>query len=105
MKRRGKKKASRQNKLQSGIILAIVLVVFLAIGVSSYSTYERYQELKAQEAAVDLEIAEAEAEKAALEEKESYMKTDEYIKDMAREEFDMVEPGEYIMKSQSEKNN
>lgn len=105
MKTKGTKRYSRQNRLQSGIILAIVFVVFIAIGVSSFGTYERYQELKDREAEIDLEIAQAEAERSALEERESYMETDEYVKDMARKEFGMVEPDEYILKSQPEKNN
>ena len=82
----------------------IVLVVFIAIGVNSNSTYQKYQDLKAQEAEVDLQIAQEEAERAALEEREAYMQTDEYVKDVAREEFGMVEEGEYILKGQTNEN-
>ena len=82
----------------------IVLVVFIAIGVNSYSTYQKYQDLKAQEAEVDLQIAQEEAERAALEEREAYMQTDEYVKDVAREEFGRVEEGEYILKGQTNEN-
>lgn len=104
MKKKKMKRTSRQNKLQTRIVLMIVLVVFVAIGVNTYSTYLKYQDLKAQEAEIDLAIAQAKAEKEALLEKEEYMKTDEYVKDMAREEFGMVEPGEYILKSDTEDN-
>ena len=82
----------------------IVLVVFVAIGVNTYSTYLKYQDMKAQEAEIDLAIAEAEAEKEALLAKEEYMKTDDYVKDVAREQFGMIEPGEYILKSNTEEN-
>lgn len=99
MKKTGKKRISRQNKLQTRIIVAIVLVVFVAIGVNSYGTYVKYQEFKAKEAEVDLQIAQAEAENAALIERENYMKTDEYVKDMAKDAFGMVESGEYVLKS------
>ena len=104
MKKKKMKRTSRQNKLQTRIVLMIVLVVFVAIGVNTYSTYLKYQDLKAQEAEIDLAIAQAKADKEALLEKEEYMKTDEYVKDMAREEFGMVEPGEYILKSETEDN-
>ena len=77
MKKRGKKRISRQNKLQTRIVLSVVFVVFVAIGVTSYRTYMKYQDLKAQEMEIDLLIAQAELENAALQERESYMKTDE----------------------------
>ena len=32
------------------------------------------------------------------------MKTDDYVKDVAREQFGMIEPGEYILKSNTEDN-
>ena len=82
----------------------IVLVVFVAFGVNTYSTYLEYQDMKAQEAEIDYAIAEAKAEKEALLAREEYMKTDDYVRDVAREEFGMVEPGEYILKSNSEEN-
>ena len=104
MKKKNRKKVSTQNKLQTRIVMMIVLVVFVAIGVNTYSTYLKYQDLKAQEAELDLAIAEAKAEKESLLEKDDYMKTDEYVKDVAREEFGMVEPGEYILKSDTEDN-
>ena len=104
MKKKNRKKVSKQNKLQTRIVMMIVLVVFVAIGVNTYSTYLKYQDLKEQEAELDLAIAEAKAEKESLLEKDDYMKTDEYVKDVAREEFGMVEPGEYILKSDTEDN-
>ena len=104
MKKKMKKRTSKQNKLQTAIVLMIVLVVFVAIGVNTYSTYLKYQDMKAQEAELDLAIAEAEAEKEELLAQEEYMKTDDYVKDVAREEFGMVEPGEYILKSNTEDN-
>jgi len=104
MKKRKMKRTSKQNKLQTRIVLMIVLVVFVAIGVNTYSTYLRYQDMKAQEAEIDLAIAQAKAEKEELLKQEEYMKTDDYVKDVAREEFGMVEPGEYILKSNTEEN-
>lgn len=104
MKKKTLKRTSKQNKIQTGIVLMIVLVVFVAIGVNTYSTYLKYQDMKAQEAEIDLAIAEAEAEKEALLAREEYMKTDDYVKDVAREQFGMIEPGEYILKSNTEDN-
>ena len=102
MKQKKMRRTSRQNKLQTGIVLMIVLVVFIAIGVNTYSTYLKYQDMKAQEAEIDLAIEQAKAEKEALLAREEYMNTDDYVKDVAREEFGMIEPGEYILKSNSE---
>lgn len=102
MKKKTLRRASRQNKLQTRIVVMIVLVVFVAIGVNTYSTYLKYQDMKAQEAELDLAIAEAQAEKEALLARAEYMKTDEYVKDVAREEFGMIDQDEYIIKSNSE---
>ena len=104
MKKKSLRRTSKQNKFQTGLVLMIVLVVFIAIGVNTYNTYLNYQDMKAQEAEVDLQIAQAKAEKEDLLAQEEYMKTDDYIKDVAREEFGMVEPGEYILKSNTEDN-
>ena len=100
-----KRRTSKQNKIQIRLVLAIVLVVFIAIGVNTYRTYLKFQDMKAQEAELDLAIAEAEAQQSALLEKADYMKTDEYVKDVSREQFGMVEPGEYILKGEPAKEN
>ena len=104
MKKKQLKRTSKQNKFQTRLVLMIVLVVFVAIGVNTYSTYLKYQDMKAQESELDLAIAQVQAEKEALLAKEEYMKTDDFVKDVAREEFGMIEPDEYILKSNTEEN-
>jgi cell division protein DivIC len=97
-KKKKRRPMSRQNRIQTRIIIFIVCVVIGAVAFESYSIREKEKEYAAQEAELDLQIAEAKAEQQALEEQEEYMKTDAYKEQVAREEFGMVKKGEYILK-------
>jgi cell division protein DivIC len=97
-KKKRTRPVSRQNRIQTGIIIFIVCMVIGAVAFNSYSIKEKEKEYAAQEAELDLQISEAKAEKQALEEQEEYMKTDAYKEQVAREEFGMVKKGEYILK-------
>lgn len=101
MKRTKSKRISHYNRTQTRVILAIVLIVVAAVLFNSYRTHKKAQEYAAVEAELDLQIAEAEAQKEALEEQEDYMQTDAYKEKVAREEFGMVKEGEYILKEES----
>lgn len=100
MKRAKKKRRTltRQNRLQTRLIILIVCIVMGAVAFNSYRIRIKKQEYAAQEAELDIQIAEANAEKKALEEQEEYMKTDAYKEQIAREQFGMVKKGEYILK-------
>lgn len=102
MKRTKSKRVSHHNRTQTRVVLAIVLIVVGAVMFNSYRTHKKSEEYAAVEAELDLQIAEAEAEKAALEEQEDYMQTDAYKEKVAREEFGMIKKGEYILKDESE---
>lgn len=96
------KRLSHHNRMQTRVILVILLIVFGAVLFNQYRIHEKSREYAAKEAELDLQIAEAEAEKQALEEQEAYMKTDAYKEQVAREEFGMIKDGEYILKDKSE---
>lgn len=100
MKHSKKKKrpVSHQNRLQTRIIILIVFVVLGAVALNNHRIKIKEQEYAAEEAELDAQIAEAEAEKKDLEEQEEYMKTDAYKEQVAKEEFGMVKDGEYVIK-------
>lgn len=102
--RKGKKakSLSSYNKMQTRVIIFIVLLVFGAVLFNQYRIHVKSLEYAAKEAQLDEQIAEAEAQKQELEEKETYMQTDAYKEEIAREEFGMIKEGEYVLKEQSE---
>ena len=75
-------------------------MVLGAVIFNSYRIKVKKQEYAAQEAELELQIAEAKAEQKALDEQEEYMKTDAYKEQVAREQFGMVKKGEYILKEE-----
>lgn len=95
-----KKNISHQNRLQTRMIIVIVCLVMGAVIFNSYRIKAKKQEYAAQEAELELQIAEAKAEQKALDEQEEYMKTDAYKEQVAREQFGMVKKGEYILKEE-----
>lgn len=97
---RKKKNISHQNWLQTRIIIVIVCLVMCAVVFNSHRIKVKEREYAAQEAELDLQIAEAKAEQKALDEQEEYMKTDAYKEQVAREQFGMVKKGEYILKEE-----
>ncbi|MDO4555930.1 MAG: septum formation initiator family protein [Lachnospiraceae bacterium] len=96
-----KKKLTRQNKIQTGIIVLIVCMVLGAVGFNSHRIKVKSQEYAVKEAELEAQIAEAKAEQEALEEQEEYMDTDAYKEEIAREQFGMVKEGEYILKEKA----
>lgn len=102
MRRSKKKKLHSYNRIQTRVIFAIVLIAVAAVMFNSYKTHQKAEKYAAIEAELDSQIAEAEAEKEALKEKEDYMETDAYKEKVAREEFGMIKNGEYILKDKTE---
>lgn len=100
MKHSKKKKGrvSRENRLQTRMIILIVCLVLGAVALNNHRIKVKEQEYAVQEAELDEKIAEAQAEQKDLQEQEEYMKTDAYKEQLAKEEFGMVKKGEYIIK-------
>lgn len=94
----------RHNRIQTRVIVAILLIAVAAVAFNSYQTRQKAERYAAVEAELDSQIAEAEAEKEALKEKEDYMETDAYKEKVAREEFGMIKDGEYILKDKNAEN-
>lgn len=94
------KKASmfRRHK-RSVIIICTVLVLLAAVlSVNSVNLYARNQAYKQQEAELQAQIEEEKARSEEVEAFQEYVKTDEYIKDVAEEKLGLVDPNEIIFK-------
>ena len=101
MRRSKNKKLNQHNKIQTRVIVVILMIAVAAVAFNSYQTRQKAEKYAAVEAELDSQIAEAEAEKEALKEKEDYMETDAYKEKVAREEFGMIKNGEYILKDKT----
>ena len=92
----------KNNTLNSifGMIVVVSCLVLLAIVVMY-----KAQDLKAQKESLQVQAAElqdqlddAKREYNKLEEREKYMKTDDYVEDVARSQLGLVYPDEIVIK-------
>lgn len=84
---------------RSVIIICTVLVLLAAVlSVNSVSLYARNQAYKQQEAELQAQIEEEKARSEEVEAFQEYVKTDEYIKDVAEGKLRLVDPNEIIFK-------
>lgn len=81
------------------IVIGAVLGLLLGVaGVGSVRLYARNESYKAQEAELQTQIEEAKKRSEEVKAYEEYVKTDEYIKDIAEEKLGLVDPNEIIFK-------
>ena len=79
-------------------VLDMKLVLFISITIKSVELNKKSMQYAKQTAKLEKQIEEAEQKKRELEAKEEYMKTDEYIKEIAKEKLNLVEKGEKVFK-------
>lgn len=95
--------AKKQRKIKRGpkgaySIICVILVLFISITIKSVELNQKSMQYAKQTAKLEKQIEEAEKKKRELEAKEEYMKTDEYIKEIAKEKLNLVEKGEKVFK-------
>lgn len=102
MKKKVKKKVVRRYKMPQGVvgIVCIVLFLFSIMAVKGVELNKKSLEYSKQIARLEVAKKEAQKVKKELQIQEEYMKTDEYIKEMAKEKLNLVEKGEKIFKIQ-----
>lgn len=99
--RRRKKRSSvlRKHKKSVVIICAILCMLTGTLSVNAVGLYNKNKEYRRQEAELKAQIKEEKERSREVEEFEEYVKTDEYIKDVAEEKLGLVDPGEIIFKA------
>jgi cell division protein DivIC len=80
----------------SGVVLLLVLI----LGVGSISMQEKNQNYKAQEAALQEQIAAEIAREEEISELEAYVGSDKYVEDVAKEKLGLINPNEIIFKAE-----
>lgn len=99
--RRTRKRSSvlRQHKRSVMIISAVLVLLTGTLAVNSVSLYNQNKIYKQQEAELKEQLKEEKARSKEVEAFEEYVKTDEYIKDVAEEKLGLVDPNEIIFKA------
>lgn len=98
--RRNKRKSPTLRRHKGSMMLIIFVLVLLTVvlGVNSVKLRSRNANYKLQEAELKAQIQEQEDRAKEIEEFEEYVKTDEYIKEVAEEKLGLVDPDEILFK-------
>lgn len=100
MKSKGneKKKNRRITKMSFFIVVGCLVLLGIVVIYKSHGLSEQRASLALQKAELTTQLDDAEREYKALEEKEEYMKTDEYKESVARAQLGLVYPDEIVVK-------
>lgn len=98
MAKRRKKSTRRQSRLASMFIIVAVVVVCTASLFKISDLYNESRELTYTEKTLETKIEQTELDRQELEAREQYMKTKQYIEDVAKEKLGLVYPDEIVIK-------
>lgn len=101
-KRTGRTGSKNNKKISSrmGVMVVICCLALLAVAVlyKANSLEGQKKELQAQAAELQQQLDDAKQKHKDLEKKEEYMKTDEYVEEVARTQLGLVYPDEIVIK-------
>lgn len=99
-KTRGRKNTSvfGQHKRSVVIIYTVLGMLAAMLAVNSVSLYAKNEVYKQQEAELKAQIEEQKVRSDKVEEYKEYIKTDDYIKDVAEEKLGLVDPDEILFR-------
>lgn len=98
MAKRRKKSTRKQSRLASMFIIVAVVVVCTASLFKISDLYNESRELTYTEKTLETKIEQTELDRQELETREQYMKTKQYIEDVAKEKLGLVYPDEIVIK-------
>ena len=98
MAKRRKKSTRKQSRLASMFIIVAVVVVCTASLFKISDLYNESRELTYTEKTLETKIEQTELDRQELEPREQYMKTKQYIEDVAKEKLGLVYPDEIVIK-------
>ncbi len=87
-----------QHKRSIMIIYTVLGMLAAVLAVNSVNLYARNQVYKQQEAELEAQIEEQKERSDKVEEFKEYIKTDDYIKDIAEEKLGLVDPNEILFR-------
>lgn len=86
----------RQHKRSVVVICTVLGLLAAVLAVNSVSLYGRNQVYKQQEAELRAQIEEQNARTEEVKEYAEYVKSEDYIKDVAQEKLGLVDPNEIL---------
>ncbi|MGC4018723.1 MAG: septum formation initiator family protein [Muricomes sp.] len=87
------------NHRRSVTIITMILVLLMCVlTVNALTLGARNKDYKQQQAELKAQIDEQKSRAKEIEEYEKYVKTDEYVKEVAEEKLGLVDPNEIIFK-------
>ncbi len=98
---RRRTRLSRERRIMKNTMLMILLVVcilFAALFIGGYRLNKKIDIALANKAELEDQIKDEEIRREEIEELEEYMKTDEYIREVAREKLGLVDEGDIIFR-------
>lgn len=98
--RQSNKKKNNKITTRMGMIIVIGCLALLAVVViyKAQDLNSQKQNLQVQAAELQNQLEAAKQDYKKLEEREKYMKTDEYVEDVARSQLGLVYPDEIVVK-------
>ena len=98
MSRNSKKRRRRkQDKVTALLIGTIVMLLCALVGINTWNLRQKSVELAQEEEKLKSDIEAAEKTSEELDAKESYMETDKYVEDVAKDKLGLVYPNEMII--------
>lgn len=99
-RKRSRKNASvfGQHKKSVVIIYTVLGMLAATLAVNAVNLYARNEVYKQQEAELEAQIEEQKTRSDKVEEYKEYIKTDDYIKDVAEEKLGLVDPNEILFR-------
>ena len=95
-KSRSQSPVSRQHRKSVRIICAVLMTLVLVV--NSVSLYAKNESYKQQEAELKAQIKEEKERSKEVVAYEEYVKTDDYIKEVAEEKLGLVDPNEVLFR-------
>ncbi|MGN0204597.1 MAG: septum formation initiator family protein [Coprococcus sp.] len=94
-----RRKASRHRGSMK-VITVILLIVCGSIGICTWQINQKTEQYTLMEESLKQQIAEEEENQKAIEEQAEYLKSNDYIEDLAREKLGLIYDNEIIFKKQ-----
>lgn len=93
------KKRRRKNRTGLFLVMTVVLLFCGTLGIHSISLRADCQSLQEKKEELEAKKADLDKEKKSIQEQQTYMQTNEYIEQVAREKFGLVYDNEIIFKA------
>lgn len=98
--KRARAKRQLQHRVSMYAILAVIFVLGATLSVASISLHAKNKEYKSQEAELEAQIMAEVKRSEEIDELESYVGTDEYVEDVAKEKLGLVYPNEILFEAE-----